>query len=126
MKFKSHTFKSPRSLDSFRGISFAPKSCKKKHNFKRQHVLCLIFNWTNEEITSFKINYIKRTIAGVEKSLTEYKCHLDRDIFAVVNVFKTYRFVHIRHYRDETYPFDGETYYSNHFEDLLKNGKKST
>ena len=63
---------------------------------------------------------IKRSIEGIEKSPTEYKFHLDGDTFAVVNVFKTYRFVHIRHYRDETYPFDGVCYYSNHFEDLVK------
>ena len=50
------------------------------------------------------MNSIKRTIDGVEKTPTEYKFHLDGDIFAIVNVFKTYRFVHIRHYRDETYP----------------------
>ena len=37
-----------------------------------------------------------------------------------VNVFKTYRFVHIRHSRDDTYPLDGVCYYSNHFEDLVK------
>ena len=34
---------------------------------------------------------------GIEKTPTEYAVHLDGDIFAVVNVFKTYRFVHIRH-----------------------------
>ena len=56
----------------------------------------------------------------MEKSPTEYKFHLDGDIFAVVKVFKTYRFVYIRHYSDETYPLDGVCYYSNHFEDLVK------
>ena len=63
---------------------------------------------------------IKRTIDGVEKTPTEYKFHLDGDIFAVVNVFITYRFVHIRHYRGDTYPLDGVCYYSNHFKDLVK------
>ena len=53
------------------------------------------------------MNSIKRTIEGTEKSPTEYKFNLDGDIFAVVNVFKTYRFVHIRHYRDETNLLDG-------------------
>ena len=52
------------------------------------------------------MNSIKRTIDGVERTPTEYKFHLDGNIFAVVNVFKTYRFIHIRHY-------------SNHFEDLV-------
>ena len=66
------------------------------------------------------INSIKRAIDGVEKTPTEYKFHLDDDIFAVVNVFKTYRFVHIRHYRDETYPLDEVYHYSNHFEDFVK------
>ena len=37
-----------------------------------------------------------------------------------MNLFNTFRFVHIRHYRDETYPLDGVCYYSNHFEDLVK------
>ena len=36
------------------------------------------------------MNSIKRTIDGVEKTPTEYKVHLDGDIFAVVNVFKTF------------------------------------
>ena len=66
------------------------------------------------------MNYIKRTIDGVEKTPTEYKFHFDGDSFAVVNVFKTDRFVHIRHYRDVTYPLYGVCYYSNHFEDLVK------
>ena len=66
------------------------------------------------------MNYIKRTIERIKKNPTEYKFHLDGDIFVVVNVFKTYRFVHIRHYRDETYPLDGVCYYSNYFEDLVK------
>ena len=81
-------------------------------------VICLIFNLTFEEIATLTMNSIKRTIDGVEKTPTEYKFHLDGDIFAVV--FKTYRFVYIRHYRDETYPLDGVCYYSNHFEDLEK------
>ena len=85
-------------------------------------VICLIFNLTFEEIATL----IKRTIDGVEKTPTEYKFHLDGDIFAVVNVFKTYRFVHIRHYRDETYPLNGVCYYSNHFEDLVKLLEKKT
>ena len=42
---------------------------------------------------------------GIEKSPTEYNFHLDCDIFTVVNVFKTYRCVHILHYRDETLLF---------------------
>ena len=72
------------------------------------------------------MNYIKRTIERIEKSHTEYKFHLNGYIFAVVNVFKTYRFVHIRYYRDKTYPLDGICYYSNHFEDLVKIiGKKT-
>ena len=83
-------------------------------------VICLIFNLTFEEIATLMMNSIKRTIDEVENTPTEYKFHLDGDIFAVVNVFKTYRFVHIRHYRDETYPLDGVCYYSNHFEDLVK------
>ena len=62
-------------------------------------VICLIFNLTFEEIATLMMNSIKRTIDGVEKTPTEYKFHLDGDIFAVVNVFKTYRFVHIRHYQ---------------------------
>ena len=66
------------------------------------------------------MNYIKRIIEGIEKGPTEYKFYLDGDIFAVVNIFKTYRFLHIRHYRDETHPVDGVCYYSNHFEDLVK------
>ena len=66
------------------------------------------------------MNSIKRTIDGIEKTPTEYKFHLDGDIFAVVNVFKTYRFVHILHYRDETYPLNGVFHYSNHFVDLGK------
>ena len=49
----------------------------------------------------------------MEKNPTEYKFHLDCDICVVVNVFKTNRFVDIRHYRDETYPLDGVYYYSN-------------
>ena len=36
------------------------------------------------------INSIKRTIDGVEKTPTEYKFRLDGDIFAFVNVFKSY------------------------------------
>ena len=70
-------------------------------------VICLIFNLIFEEIATLMMNSIKRTIDGLEKTPTEYKFHLDGDIFAVVNVFKTNRFVHIRHYRDETYPLDG-------------------
>ena len=66
------------------------------------------------------MNSIKRTIEGIEKSPTEYKFHIHGDIFDVVNVLKTYRFVHIRHYREETYPLDGVCYYSNHFEDRVK------
>ena len=65
------------------------------------------------------MNSIKRTFEGIEKSPTEYKFHLDCEIFSVVNVFKTYRFVHIRHYKDEIYLLDGVCYYSNHFEDLV-------
>ena len=83
-------------------------------------MICLILNLTFEEIATLRMNSIKRTIDGVEKTPTEYKFHLDCDIFAVVNVFKTYRFVHIRHYREETYPLDGVCYYSNHFEYLVK------
>ena len=101
-------------------MSSGHESYLNKHNFKTQHVICLTFHWTFEEIATLMMNYIKRTIDGVEKAPTEYKFHLDGDIFAVVNVFKTYRFVHIRHYRDETYPLDGVCYYSNHFEDLVK------
>ena len=65
------------------------------------------------------MNSIKRTIEGIEKSYTEYRFHLDGDLFAVVNVFKTYKFVYIRHYRDETYLLDGVCYYSNHFPDSI-------
>ena len=89
-------------------------------------VICLIFNLTFEEIATLMMNSIKRTIDGVEETPAEYKFHLDGDIFAVVNVFKTYRFVHIRYYRDETYPLDGVCYYSNHFEDLVKLLEKKT
>ena len=66
------------------------------------------------------MNSIKGTIEGIKKSHTEYKFHLDCDIFTDVNVFKTFRFVHIRHYRDETYPLDGVCYHQNHFEVLVK------
>ena len=66
------------------------------------------------------MNYIKRTIEGIEKIPTEFKFNSDGDIFSVVNVFKTYRIAHIRHYRDEAYPLDGVCYYSNHFEDIVK------
>ena len=66
------------------------------------------------------MNSIKRTIEGREKNPTEYKFHVDCDIFAVVNVFQTYRFVHIRYYRDEAYPLDDVCYHPNHFEDLVK------
>ena len=66
------------------------------------------------------MNSIKHTIEGIEKSATEYKFYFDGDIFAVVNVFKTDRFVHIRHYRDETYPLYDACYYSIYFEDLVK------
>ena len=66
------------------------------------------------------MNSIKRTIKRIEKSPTEYKFHLDSDIFSVLNVFKTYKCVHIRHYRDDTYPLDGTCYYSNHYEDIVK------
>ena len=82
--------------------------------------ICLIFNFIFEEIATLMMNSIKRTIDGVEKTPMEYKFHLDGDIFAVVNVFKTYRFLHIRHYRDETDPLIRVCYYSNHFEDLVK------
>ena len=71
------------------------------------------------------MNDIKHTIGGIKKGPAEYKFHLDGDIFAVVNVFKTHRCVHIRHYRDDTYPMDGACYYSNHFEDLGIIGNKS-
>ena len=64
------------------------------------------------------MNFVKRTIEGIEKRTTESKFRLDGDIFDVVNVFKTYRFVHIRHYRDETYTLDGICYYSNHLKIL--------
>ena len=57
------------------------------------------------------MNYIKLTIEGIEKSPTEYKFHLDGNIFAVVNVFKTYRCVNIRHYREEIYQLDGVCYH---------------
>ena len=66
------------------------------------------------------MNSIKCTIERIEKSHTEYKFHLDGDILAVANVFKTYRFVHIRHYRDESYSLDRVCCYSHHFEDLVK------
>ena len=79
-------------------MSLGRKSYLNKHNFKTQPVICLILNLT------FMMNSIKRTIDGVEKTPTEYKFHLDGDIFAFVKVFKTYRF---RHSRDETYPLDG-------------------
>ena len=72
------------------------------------------------------MNYIKRTIEGIEKSPTEYKFHLDGVTFALVNVFKTYICVHVRHYRDETYPLYGVGYYSNHFDDLVKLSRKKT
>ena len=68
-----------------------------------------------EEIATLMMNYIKRTIDGIEKSSIEDKFHLDGDIFAVVNVF-----VHIQHYRYESYPLDGVCYYSNHFKDHEK------
>ena len=38
------------------------------------------------------MNSIKRIIEGIEKSPTEYKFHLDCDIFAVGNIFKAYTF----------------------------------
>ena len=63
-------------------------------------VICLIFNLTFEEIATLMMNFIKRTIDGLEKTPTEYKFNLDGDMFAVVNVFKTYWFIRIRHYRD--------------------------
>ena len=88
------------------------------HKTNKQTMFCVILNLANEVKTTLIMNSIKRTIDGIEKSPTEYKFHLD--IFAVVNVFKTYRFVHIRHYRDETYPLDGVCYHPNHFEDLVK------
>ena len=72
-------------------------------------VICLMFHYTFEEIATLMMNSIKRTIDGVEKTPTEYKFYLDGDIFAVVNVFKIYRFVHIRHYTVETYRLDVTT-----------------
>ena len=93
------------------------------------HALLLILNSANEEGTSLRMNVIKRTIEVIEKSPTEYTFNLYGDIFAVVNVFQTYIFVHIRHNRDETYPLDGVCYHPNHFEDLvklLKNYQKSS
>ena len=39
-------------------------------------------------MNSLIMNSIKRTIEEIEKSATEYKFHLDGDIFAVVIVFK--------------------------------------
>ena len=83
-------------------MSLGRKSYLNKRNFKTQPVICLILNLTFEEIATLMVNYFKITIDGVEKTHTEYKFRLDGVIFAVVNVFKTYRFVHIRHYRDET------------------------
>ena len=88
-------------------MSLGRKSYLNKHNLKTQPVIRLIFYRRYIEIATHMINYIKRTINGIEKTPTEYTSHLNGDIFAVVNVFKTYRFVHIRHYRDETYPLDG-------------------
>ena len=64
------------------------------------------------------MNYIKRTIEELEKSPTEYEFNLDGDIFSVVNVFNTYRFAYIRHYRDETYPLYVIT--QSIFEDRVK------
>ena len=66
------------------------------------------------------MNYIKRTMEGIENSPTEYKFYLDGAIFAVVKLFKTYRCIHIQHYIDETYLLDGVCYHPNHFEDLVK------
>ena len=66
------------------------------------------------------MNSIKCTMEGIEKSPTEYKFSLDGDIFDVVYIFKTFRFVHLRHYRDETYPLDDVCYHPNNFEDLVK------
>ena len=54
----------------------------------------------------------------------EYKFHLDCVIFTIVNVYQTYRFIHIQHYRDETYPLYDACYHPKHFEDhekLLEN-----
>ena len=90
------------------------------HNCKIHHTLFLILNQTNEKRTSLRINYIKHTIEGIEKNPREYEFHFDGDIFAVVDVFQTYRCVHIRHYRDDTYPMDGVYYHQNHYEDLAK------
>ena len=101
-------------------MSLGCKSHLNKHNFKTHHVIWFSLNLTFEEIATLVMNSIKRTIDGVEKTPTEYKFHLDGDIFAVVNICKTYRCVHIRHYKDETYPLDEVCYYSNHFEDLVK------
>ena len=101
-------------------MSLVRKLYQNKHNYMSSLVICLIFHWTFEEIATVMINYIKRTINGVEKTPTEYKFQLDGDIFAVVNIFKTSRFLHIPHYRDDTYALDGVCYYSNHFEDLVK------
>ena len=70
------------------------------------------------------MNSIKRTIEGIEKSPTEYKVHLDGDIVAVGNVFQTFRFLHIRHYRAQTYPLDGMCYHPNHLKDLVKSLRK--
>ena len=96
------------------------KSYLNKHNFETQPVIWLSLNLTFEEIATLIMNSIMRAIDGVEMTPTESIFHFDGGIFAVVNVFKTYRFVHIRHYRDETYPLDGVCYYSNHFEDHVK------
>ena len=56
---------------------------------------------------SFRMNYIKPTIECRGKAPAEYKFHLDGDIFAVVNVYQTFRIVHIQHYRDKTNPLSG-------------------
>ena len=43
------------------------------------------------------MNSIKRTIKGIEKSSTEYKFHLDGDIFAVVKDLYTFDITETRH-----------------------------
>ena len=66
------------------------------------------------------MNFIKRTIEGIEKKHTEYKFHFNGDISAVVNVFQHFRFVQIRHYREDTYLLSGMCFHPAHFDDRVK------
>ena len=86
-------------------------------NCKILHARFLILNWIKKETASLRMNLIKGNIDGIKKTHMGGN-HLH--IFAVLIVFQTYIFVHIRHYRDEVYPLCGVCYHPYNFDDLVK------